>query len=347
MKIDVIKNRISYLAISATLFIFSILGFLFAPLNLGIDMTWWTSAEYSYNKIDIEKIKNQIKQKTTEVLFDGKEVINSINIYKITWENTLTVVVGFNNTLFESNEDKKNIELAKDFSKIKENFRNETLKILQNADNSVIELSYTNIWKSFWDYIKNTAILTLLIAIIWITLYVAWTFSGVVSWISSISFATIVIITLFHDVVITSGFYIFSSLFFPEFRIDTFFITALLTILWYSINDTIVIFDRIRSNLEEWARKKELLKDVINKSIWETLRRSLFTSLTLLFVLITTFFFWPESISWFIFAMILGTIIGTYSSIFIASPLLYEMNKNKKLELIKKSLPNNEDKIVV
>jgi preprotein translocase SecF subunit len=90
---------------------------------------------------------------------------------------------------------------------------------------------------------------------------------------------------------ISSGLYILASNFFPEFKIDTFFITALLTILGYSINDTIVIFDRIRSNLEEGARKKDSLKNVVNKSISETLRRSIFTSLTLLFVLVTTFFY--------------------------------------------------------
>jgi len=347
MKLKVIKKRRQYLAISAFLFIFSILSIFIAPLNLGIDMTWGTSAEYSYKELNIDKVKEEIKKASEEVLFKWNRVINSTNAYKITWENVLSVVVWFDNWLFESNDDQKNIELWKEFSQIKENFRNNVLNILQKEDTTVIELSYTNIWKSFWDYIKDTAILTLIIAIVWITLYVAWTFSWVVSWISSYSFAVIVIITLFHDVIIASGFYIVASNFFPEFKIDTFFITALLTILWYSINDTIVIFDRIRANLEEWARKKLWLKEVVEKSIWETLKRSIYTSLTLLFVLITVFFFWPESISWFILVMIFGTIIWTYSSIFVASPLLYEMNKNKKLEIIEKKAYNPDDKIVV
>ena len=336
MKFEVIKKRVPYLIISAMLFLFSLLAIFVAPLNLWIDMTWGTNAEYSYENLDIEKIKTKIKTASKNILLEKKEVINSTNAYKVSWENILNIVIGFNSSIEE-----------KELSKIKENFRNEVLSILQKNDKSVIELSYTNIWKSFWDYIKNTAILTLLIAIVWITLYVAWTFSGVVSGISSYSFALIVVVTLFHDVIISSGLYILTSNFFPEFKIDTFFITALLTILWYSINDTIVIFDRIRANLEEGARKKTSLEDVINKSIWETLRRSIYTSLTLLFVLVTTFFFWPESISGFILVMIFGTIIGTYSSIFVASPLLYEMNKNKKLELIKKKIYNPDDKIVV
>ena len=299
-------------------------------------MTWWTNAEYSYNSLDINKVRKEIKEASKKVLYKNKPIINSTNVYKVSSSKNIDVVVGFNSSINE-----------KELAKIKENFRAEVLKILQKNDKTVVETSYTNIWKSFGDYIKNTAFLTLFIAIIWITLYVAWTFSWVVSWISSMSFAIIVIVTLFHDVVISSWLYIFVSNFFPEFKIDTFFITALLTILWYSINDTIVIFDRIRSNLEEWIRKKKDLKNIINTSVSETLRRSIFTSLTLLLVLLTTFFFWPESIKWFILVMIFGTIVGTYSSIFVASPLLYEMNKNKKLEIIKKKVYNPDDKIVV
>jgi len=336
MKLEVIKNRKNYLAVSAILFIISLLTIFFGNINLGIDMTWGTSSEYTYTKLDIEKVKTEIKEASNEVKLNWKKVINSTNAYKISGQNTLTLVIGFDSSI-------KDEELLK----LKENFRTKTLTILQKNDATIKESSYTNIWKSFGDYIKNTAIITLIIAIIWITLYVAWTFSGVVSWISAYSFAAIVIVTLFHDVIISSGFYLFSTNLFPEFKIDTFFITALLTILGYSINDTIVIFDRIRANLEEWARKKQSLRDIINKSIWETLRRSIFTSLTLFFVLVTIFFFWPEVIRWFILVMIFGTIIWTYSSIFVASPLLYEMNKNKKLEIIKKKVYNPDDKIVV
>lgn len=336
MKLEIIKNRKKYLIISVILFILSLWILLFGNKNLWIDMTGGTSAEYTYKKLDIEKVRLEIKKASKELKLNNKEVINSTNAYKISGQNVVAVVVGFDSSIEE-----------KELSKLKENFRNKTFEILKKNDDTVKESSYTNIWKSFGDYIKNTAVITLIIAIIWITLYVAWTFSWVVSWISSYSFAAIVIVTLFHDVIISSGLYLLASNFFPEFKIDTFFITALLTILGYSINDTIVIFDRIRSNLEEWARKKHTLKDVINKSVWETLRRSIFTSLTLIFVLVAVFFFWPESISGFILVMIFGTIVGTYSSIFVASPLLYEMNKNKKLEIIKKKVYNPDDKIVV
>ena len=118
---------------------------------------------------------------------------------------------------------------------------------MKNTYNGIIETKYTNIWKSFWDYIRNTAIVTLIIAIVSISIYIAWAFSWVVVWVNILSFSVITIITLFHDILIASWLYILVSIFLPEFKIDTFFVTALLTILGYSINDTIVVFDRIRA----------------------------------------------------------------------------------------------------
>ena len=342
MKLSIIKNRSKYLLVSAAAFFMSLLIIIFGNLNLWIDMTWWTQWEYSYNSLSIEKLKPQLQDASTTVIHNGKSVVNWSNIYKIAGQKSLSVVVGYDSGLFKTDEEEKKL------SELKELFRTETLKILKSADSTVEELGYTNIWKSFWDYIRNTAILTLLIAIIGIALYVTWTFSWVVSGISPMSFALIVIITLFHDVIIATGMYLLSSQFFPQFKVDTFFITALLTILGYSINDTIVIFDRIRANLEKWAKKKIKLSDIITKSVGESIRRSLYTSLTLLFVLFTILFFWPDSISWFVLVMIFGTIIGTYSSIFIASPLLYEFNKNKTLAAIDRSKQDDmSHKIVV
>jgi len=234
---------------------------------------------------------------------------------------------------------------------LKLEFKNKSLEILKKSDDTIIESKYTSIWKSFWDYIKSTAFLTLFIAIISITIYVTYSFSWVVSWISVISFAIITLITLFHDVLISAWLYIIVWYFYRDFQIDTFFVTALLTILGYSINDTIVIFDRIRDNLKKfawktWKESKDLY-EIVNLSINETLTRSVYTSLTLVFVLLTIFFFWPESIRGFILAMMFWAIVGTYSSIFIASPLLYEVNKNKKLTIYKKIESNPDDKIVV
>lgn len=350
-QMDFLKNSKIYLSISL-IFVLISLGFLlFSKLNLWIDMTGWISMEYSYeNSLDIESAKSEL-QWAVSGINANEQIINDLSVYSITGEQALWVIVGFYNNWSSSSDASEQIAADKQLEIYKENIRNKTLAILTSQDESIIESKYINIWKSFWDYIKNTAILTLIIAIIAIAVYVMFAFSWSASGISSSSFAIITIVTLFHDVIISTGLYIFAGWLFPEFQIDTFFVTALLTILWYSINDTIVVFDRIRSNLKQYAGKKwnqwKDLYEIVNISIKETVVRSIYTSVTLLFVLITIFFFWPESISGFILVMIFGTIIGTYSSIFLASPLLYIANKNKKLSVYKKVNINPEDKIVV
>jgi len=338
---DVLKNRFTYLAVSAVLVIISLSLLLFTKLNLWIDMTWWINMEYSYeNSIDINKIKSEIENKKIDIKYKNESVINNTSIYSITWEKSIAVVAWFNTWIDD-----------KTLDKLKNEFRADVFDIIKSNDSTVIETKYTNIWKSFWDYIKKTAITTLIIAIIAITIYVTYAFSWIVSWISVFSFAAITLITLFHDVVISTWFYILSGTLFNDFQIDTFFITALLTILWYSINDTIVIFDRIRSNLKQFGWKKwkegKDLYEIINISIGQTIKRSLYTSLTLLFVLFTIFLYWPETIKWFILIMIFWTLVWTYSSIFIASPILYQANKDKKLSIYKKVIINPDDKIVV
>jgi len=338
---DVLKNRFIYLWVSSFLLVLSIFMLLFWKLNLAIDMTGWIKIEYTYeNSVNIDNLRIDLETLKSEVLYKEKEVVNTIWVYGITWENAFSLVAWFDSTIDEVT-----------LNTLKLEFRNKALDLVKKSDETIIESKYTSIWKSFWDYIKKTAILTLFIAIIAITIYVSYSFSWVVSWISVISFALITLATLFHDVIISAWFYIIWWYFFSEFQIDTFFVTALLTILGYSINDTIVIFDRIRDNLKKFAWKtwkdSKDLYEIVNLSINETLRRSIYTSLTLVFVLLTIFLFWPESIRWFILAMMFWAIVGTYSSIFIASPLLYEVNKNKKLSIYKKVEVNQDDKIVV
>ncbi len=357
MKLNVIKNRFIYLWISWIFIFISILALLFGQLNYWIDMTWWTKAEYLYekNNLDLNKIKENLQTEAKKLTYNNKEIINAINVFKIAWEKKIWITTWYSQitaTSKDLEQLKNNSKLTKDkiesniLADFKNKFRQQTLEILKKEDNKIQETSYTNIWKSFWDYIKNTAYTTLILAIIAIAIYIMYAFSWVASWISIMSFAIITILTLFHDVIIATWLYIITSSFFPEFKIDTFFITALLTILGYSINDTIVVFDRIRSNIKKLIKKKNL-EEIIEVSVSETLRRSIFTSLTVIFVLFTIFIFGPETLRGFILAMIFGTIVGTYSSIFIASPLLYEFNKNKKLSEYKEKIIRPEDKIVV
>lgn len=349
---DIVKNSSKYILISLIAIVASLGILLFGKLNLWIDMTGGIQMDYSYEKwVNIEEVNQLVAEASKEILHNDSQVINDTSVYKITGENALSAVIWFYDITDGISNQEEIRETEKLLDWYKNQIKDKTLEILQSQDESVLETKYQNIGKSFWDYIKNTAFLTLWIAILAIAIYVMHAFSGAVSGINVYSFALITIATLFHDVIISTGLYIFTSMFYSQFQIDTFFVTALLTILGYSINDTIVVFDRIRDNLRKFAGKKwkdeKNLYEIVNMSIKETVVRSIYTSATLLFVLITIFFFGPETISGFVLVMIFGTIVGTYSSIFIASPLFYMVNKNKTLSIYKKKVVNPEDKIVV
>ena len=160
--------------------------------------------------------------------------------------------------------------------------------------------------------LQEKAIIALLIATILMVVYITIRFE--------LSFALSAIAALFHDILIALSIF---SIFQIEINIS--FVAAILTIIGYSINDTIVIFDRIRENLE--FRQKETLSDLVNKSIHQSLVRSIFTSLTSVAVLLALLIFGGDTTRVFALAMIIGFVSGTYSSICIASPLWLELKK--------------------
>ncbi|PRY80314.1 preprotein translocase subunit SecF [Yoonia maritima] len=153
----------------------------------------------------------------------------------------------------------------------------------------------------------NTAILAVTLAVAAILLYIWMRFE----W----QFAVGAVLALVHDVLLTIG--IFSEL---QIKFDLAIIAALLTIVGYSINDTVIVFDRVRENLRKYKQKD--LKEVLNLSINETLSRTLMTSVTTLLALVSLYVLGGDVIRGFVFAMIWGVVIGTYSSIFVASTVL-------------------------
>ena len=167
--------------------------------------------------------------------------------------------------------------------------------------------------------------MAVVLALVFIILYVAWAFRHVSKPVSSWKYGVAAIVALFHDVVIPLG--IFSALgHFKGVEIDTLFITAILTILGFSVHDTIVVFDRIRENLRK-LKQSEQFDVTVNRSINETLARSINTSFTVLLVLLAVFFWGGETTHYFTLALMLGVIFGTYSSIFIASPVVVIWNR--------------------
>lgn len=167
--------------------------------------------------------------------------------------------------------------------------------------------------------ITLNAIKALIISSMLIVLYITWSFRKVPKPTSSFRFGVSAIIALIHDVLILLG--VFSILgHFLQVEIDSLFVTAILTVIGFSVHDTIVVFDRIRENLKRMGG--ENFPKVVNDSILQTLDRSLNTSLTVVLVLVALLLFGGESIRWFVVALLIGIISGTYSSIFNAAPLL-------------------------
>lgn len=163
--------------------------------------------------------------------------------------------------------------------------------------------------------LRTKAVMSIFYAILGIVIYITWRFE--------LHYAIAAIIALIHDVIITMGAF---SLFDKEFTLVI--VAAFLAIIGYSLNDTIVIFDRIRENSRR--RKRESWKDIINASINQTLSRTLLTSGTTLLVVVALFFFGGEIIHDFSFALLVGILIGTYSSIFIASVFLVFWESRKR-----------------
>ncbi len=175
-----------------------------------------------------------------------------------------------------------------------------------------------------WDAIKS-----ILFASILIVFYIAWSFRTVPKQTSSWRFGICAIIALIHDTLVLIGIFSILGHFF-KVEVDSLFVTAMLTVIGFSVHDTIVVFDRIRENLRRTVNIP--FAQVVNDSILQTLVRSLNTSLTALLVLITLLSFGGPSIRWFIVALIIGITSGTYSSIFNAAQLLvlWQELKDKK-----------------
>ena len=181
------------------------------------------------------------------------------------------------------------------------------------------ETDFTSIGPSVGRELTHKAIIAIILVVIAIILYVAYAFRSVAEPVSSWKYGLITIATLVHDIAIPSG--VFALLgHFAGAEVDTLFVVALLTVLGISVSDTIVVFDRIRENLKN--RVSPTFSETVGKSISQTFVRSINTSLTVILVLLSLYFFGPAATKDFSLVLIVGMFFGTYSSIFVASPLL-------------------------
>jgi preprotein translocase subunit SecF len=192
-------------------------------------------------------------------------------------------------------------------------------KAFADAFGKVDELRFETVGPTIGKEISINALKALILASILIVIYIAWSFRKVPKPASSWRFGICAIVALLHDVLVVVG--VFSLLgHFLNVEVDSLFVTALLTVIGFSVHDTIVVFDRIRENL--LRERGGSFAQVVNESIIQTINRSLNTSITVIFVLTALLLFGGTTIRWFVVALLIGIVSGTYSSIFNASPLL-------------------------
>ena len=296
-KIDFMDNSRFTILLSGALILAGIFSLIInnGP-KLSIDFKGGTLIAVQYTKpININDLRSQLKN----VNINGQSFDFSTSEIKHFGDNT-SVAVRIANL---ENEPEK---FSQNFIDILKNIYPDALP--EDKDDFI--LSIDKVSPKVGSELSGKAIMAIIYAITLILIYISFRFE--------FTYAIGAIAAIAHDVIITLG--VFSIL---GYEISLSIIAAFLTIVGYSLNDTIVIFDRIRENMK--SLKRESVVSIVNKSINESLSRTIVTSLTTLFVVLTLYFFGGEVIHYFSFALIVGVLIGTYSSIFVASLIVVYM----------------------
>jgi preprotein translocase subunit SecF len=194
------------------------------------------------------------------------------------------------------------------------------LQSLRTQFGTVEEPQFQSIGATVGQELKSKSLWAFIYVILGISLYVTYAFRTVSYPVKSWKYGAITLITLFHDVIVPAGFFAILGWKFGV-EIDTNFIVALLVVMGFSVHDTIVVFDRIRENVLNHSGNTKFA-DIVNKSVNQTFARSVNTSLTVLVALLAVYVLGPVTLHYFILTLIIGIATGTYSSIFVASPLL-------------------------
>ena len=298
---SIVKYRKIFFIISGLLVIASILVIVFWGFNFGIEFTGGSLMEVEFKE---NRPSNQ----------EIKDILSGLDLGEISVQPT----------------GEKNIILrTKD---IDEKIHQQVLDALRQAQGGSFgfeELRFESVGPVIGQELKKKAIYAIIIALIMILIFVALAFRKVSFIVRSYKYGLLAIIALFHDILIVLGVFVVLGRFL-NVEIGIAFVAALLATLGYSVNDTIVVFDRIRENLLV-SDHREDFKELVGRSLRQTLVRSINTSLTTLLVLLAVLFFGGVTIQYFVLALIIGITVGTYSSIFIASPLLvsWETRKSK------------------
>jgi len=292
----IIQKRRIFLSLSTLAIVASIVALFTWGLNFGIDFTGGSLLEVQFNNYQpsISEIQDSVKDAGLHNL-----VIQPTN----------------NSTIlrFKENSEEVHQTVVSDLKNIVKDKSGATFK----------ELQFDSVGPSIGTELKSKSFNAVAICFIMIILFISYAFRKVSKPVASWKYGAAAIIALIHDILFTLG--VFSVLgHFYGVEINTPFIAAVLTVLGYSVSDTIIVFDRIRENL---PKSQEDFENTVNRSVNQTLTRSINTSCSAVLALLAILFFGGSTIKDFALALIVGIFVGTYSSIFIASPVLVVWQK--------------------
>ena len=295
----IIQKRKIWIGISAVLVVASIVMTSVWGLKMGIDFTGGSllEAKFSGTKPTVIEVQDSLKPLG----------LNSLSVQPT--EDSIIL-------RFQENSEEAHQKVLASLQKLakEKNPVQATGATVTNFEES----SFTSIGPSIGKELQRKAVYSIILVLLAISLYIAYAFRKVSKPIESWKYGVVTLVALFHDAIITIGFFAILGKFLGV-EVNTSFIAAVLTVIGFSVHDTIVVFDRIRENLPKSTTD---FQNTVNVSINQTLTRSINTTLTVLIVLACITVLGGESIKYFSMALLVGIFFGTYSSIFLASPLL-------------------------
>lgn len=290
----IIAYRKIFYVFSAALFFGGVFMFFGWGLNLGVDFTGGSLSEMRLERqVSSEEIRSQL------LSFN----IGAVGVQKTSAGSFLIR-----------------------FKEVDEETHQAILTKLQEYDSGAEELRFNSIGPIIGSELKQTARLAVILAIVGMLLYIGWAFRRMSRPLSGWAWGTVVVATLVFNSIVVLGIFSFLGKFYGV-EVGLPFVAALLAVVGYSVNDTIIIFDRVRENIIK--RGIQNFSETVGLSASQSLARSLNTSLTTLFVLLALFFFGGETLKYFVLTLALGIIVGTYASLFLASPVLADWAERK------------------
>ncbi|MBU1019437.1 MAG: protein translocase subunit SecF [Patescibacteria group bacterium] len=320
-KFDFIGKSKLWATFSGVLIAIALIAIPLFGLNLGLDFTGGTLMEVKFDQEEIttSNLSETLANVEGELL---SPTLSEVTEMEITGEESVMLsgnpddTIEFGTPLIVETGDGSFIIRIKHIS---EETHEYILSKFEENYGTLEEVRFTTVGPTIGETLKKKAVIALGLALVMIVLYIAFAFRKVPAKIGPWRFGLCAIAALAHDTIIILGIFVLLGKFMGV-EVDALFVTALLTIIGFSVHDTIVVFDRTRENLR--VGDYDTFKDTANAALNQTLARSINTSISTLFTIVALFIWGAASIHFFVLALILGILVGTYSSIFVATPLL-------------------------